>query len=325
MDLNVLAFVAMAMLAVGGILYVFVYPLLSGDAKAEKRQAALSSVSPNRKVAERQTDAAARRKQVADSLKEVETRNKAKRFNIETRIVQAGLRWSRRRFLIFSGLCGVVSGVFMIMASNNMFLAVAMVGVGGLGFPLWFLNFRRNRRLKKFIEVFPEAIDIIVRGVRAGLPLGDCLRIVANEAAEPVRSEFRQIVETQTMGLPASEAVERLVVRVPIAEANFFSLVITIQQKAGGNLSEALSNLATVLRARKQMRGKIQAFSSEAKASAMIIGALPFAVGGMVYITSPKYIELLWTTSTGQVVLIGSAFWMAIGVFVMKSMINFEI
>jgi tight adherence protein B len=179
--------------------------------------------------------------------------------------------------------------------------------------------------LKKFVDGFPEAIDIIVRGVKAGLPLGDCLRIVANEAAEPVRSEFRQIVETQSMGLPVSEAVERMVTRVPISEANFFAIVISIQQKAGGNLSEALSNLATVLRERKKMKGKIEAFSMEAKASAAIIGSLPFAVGGMVYVTSPKYIELLWTTSTGQIVIIGSALWMALGIFVMKKMISFEV
>ncbi len=325
MDMNTLMIAAMAMLAVGGVLYVFVYPLLSGEAKAEKRQAAFSSVSPSRKVADKQADAATRRKQIADSLKEVEARNRTKKVSIEARIVQAGLRWSRRQFLMFSGLCAVFFGVLTMLVSNNMFLALAMLGVGGVGFPLWFLNFRRKRRFKKFIDVFPEAIDIIVRGVKAGLPLGECLRIVANEAAEPVRGEFRQIVETQTMGLPVSETVERLVGRVPISEANFFAIVIAIQQKAGGNLSEALSNLATVLRERKKMRGKIQAFSSEAKASAMIIGSLPFAVGGMVYLTSPKYIELLWTTSTGQVVLIGSALWMAIGIFVMKKMISFDI
>ncbi len=325
MDMNALMIAAMAMLAVGGVLYVFVYPLLSGDAQAEKRQAAFSSAGPNRKVAERQTDAAARRKQVSDSLKEVDARNKRKRVSVETRIVQAGLRWSRRKFLMLSGLCAVFFGVLTMLVSNNMLLALAMLGVGGVGVPLWFLNFRRKRRLRKFIDVFPEAIDIIVRGVRAGLPLGDCLRIVANEAAEPVRSEFRQIVETQTMGLPVSEAVERLAGRVPISEANFFAIVIAIQQKAGGNLSEALSNLATVLRERKKMRGKIQAFSMEAKASAAIIGSLPFAVGGMVYVTSPKYNELLWTTSTGQIVIIGSALWMALGIFVMKKMISFEV
>jgi tight adherence protein B len=325
MDMNALAIAAMAMIAVGGILYAFVYPLLSGDAKAEKRQAAFGTASPSRKSAERQTDAVARRKQIADSLKDVETRSKTKRVSIDSRIAQAGLNWSRQRFFIFSGVCAVIFGGLMMLLSSNLFLAAAMVGVGGIGFPLWFLKFRRGRRLKKFTDGFPETIDIIVRGVKAGLPLGDCLRIVASEAVEPVRSEFRHIIETQAMGVPVSEAVERLVTRVPSAEANFFSIVITIQQKAGGNLSEALSNLSTVLRERKKMKGKIQAFSSEAKASAMIIGSLPFAVGGMVYVTSPKYIELLWTTSTGQVVLLGAGMWMAIGVFVMKKMISFDI
>jgi tight adherence protein B len=325
MDMNALAIAAMAMIAVGGVLYAFVYPLLSGDAKAEKRQAAFATASPSRKAAERQTDTAARRKQVSDSLKEVETRNRTKRVSIENRIAQAGLNWSRQRFFIFSGVLAVIFGGLMMLLSSNLYLAAAMVGVGGIGFPRWFLKFRRNRRLKKFTEGFPETIDIIVRGVKAGLPLGDCLRIVASEAVEPVRSEFRHIVETQAMGVPVGEAVERLVTRVPSAEANFFSIVITIQQKAGGNLSEALSNLSTVLRERKKMKGKIQAFSSEAKASAMIIGSLPFAVGGMVYVTSPKYIELLWTTSTGQVVLLGAGMWMAMGIFVMKKMISFDI
>jgi tight adherence protein B len=325
MDMNALAIAAMAMIAVGGVLYAFVYPLLSGDAKAEKRQAAFATASPSRKAAERQTDTAARRKQVSDSLKEVETRNRTKRVSIENRIAQAGLNWSRQRFFIFSGVLAVIFGGLMMLLSSNLYLVAAMVGVGGIGFPRWFLKFRRNRRLKKFTEGFPETIDIIVRGVKAGLPLGDCLRIVASEAVEPVRSEFRHIVETQAMGVPVGEAVERLVTRVPSAEANFFSIVITIQQKAGGNLSEALSNLSTVLRERKKMKGKIQAFSSEAKASAMIIGSLPFAVGGMVYVTSPKYIELLWTTSTGQVVLLGAGMWMAMGIFVMKKMISFDI
>lgn len=325
MDMNALLVAAMAALCVGGVLYAFVYPLLSGEAKAEKRQAAFASANPRRRAVDQQADAAARRKQITDSLKEVEARNKPRKVNIDNRIAQAGLTWTRRRYFIFSGVCAVVFGLLMMFMSGHIFLAVAMAGVGGVGFPLWLLNFLRKRRLKKFIGVFPEAIDIIIRGVKAGLPLGDCLRIVATEAAEPVRGEFKLIIETQSIGMGVSEAVERLVTRVPIPEANFFAIVIAIQQKAGGNLSEALSNLSAVLRDRRKMRDKIQAFSSEAKASAMIIGSLPFAVGGMVYITSPKYIELLWTTSTGQVALAGSAFWMAIGIFVMRKMINFDI
>ncbi|HEY5226294.1 MAG TPA: type II secretion system F family protein, partial [Methylovirgula sp.] len=142
---------------------------------------------------------------------------------------------------------------------------------------------------------------------------------------EPIKTEFRMIVEAQTMGLSVGEAVERLIARLPIAETSFFSIVISIQQKAGGNLSEALANLADVLRDRKKMKGKIAALSSEAKASAGIIGALPFVVTALVYITSPTYISLLWTTSTGELVMMASGIWMAMGVFVMKKMISFEI
>jgi tight adherence protein B len=324
MDMNAFTIATMAALAVGGVLYVFVYPLLSGDAKAEKRQAALAR-NPKRKSIDKQTDAAQRRKQIADSLKEVEARNKSKKLSIEVRLQQAGLSWSRRQFFIFSAVSGVVFGLLVIYVGDNYFIAAAAAAAGGVGFPRWILGFLRKRRLKKFVNVFPDAIDIIIRGVKAGLPLGDCLRIIANEAEEPVRSEFRRIVEAQALGLPVGEAVDRLMTSVPISEANFFAIVIAIQQKAGGNLSEALFNLSSVLRERKKMKGKIQAFSSEAKASAMIIGSLPFAVGGMVYLTSPKYIELLWTTSTGQVVLVGAAIWMLIGIFVMKNMINFDI
>ena len=323
--MNALVIAAMATLSVGGVLYVLVYPLLSGDAKAERRQAALASPAQRRSSERQATDAAARRKQVADSLKEVEARNKSKKVSIENRIAQAGLTWSRQTFFIVCGASAIVFALLMMLMSGNWLLAALMLGVGGFGFPLWLLNFLRKRRLKKFINVFPEAIDIIIRGVKAGLPLGDCLRIVASEAEEPVRGEFRQIVETQALGISVGDAVERLVSRVPVPETNFFAIVISIQQKSGGNLSEALGNLSAVLRERKKMKGKIQAFSSEAKASAMIIGALPFAVGGMVYLTSPKYIELLWKTSTGEVVLVGAGLWMAMGIFVMRNMINFEI
>jgi tight adherence protein B len=172
---------------------------------------------------------------------------------------------------------------------------------------------------------FPNAIDVIVRGVKAGLPLGDCMNIIASEASEPVRSEFRNIVDAQALGLSLGEAVERIVESVPVAEAKFFSIVINIQQKAGGNLSETLGNLSRVLRDRKRMRVKINAMSMEAKSSASIIGALPFVVACMVYLTSPAYIELLWKTHAGQLALFGCAFWMSVGIMMMRKMINFDI
>ena len=213
----------------------------------------------------------------------------------------------------------------MLLCGANLFVVPAAMVVGGFGLPAWALNFLRKRRLKKFVEEFPNAIDVIIRGVKAVLPLGDCLKVIAAESAEPLRSEFRKIVEAQAMGLTISEAVERIVERVPISEASFFAIVINIQQKAGGNLAEALSNLSAVLRDRKKMRLKIKAVSSGAKTSAYIIGSMPFCVSGMVYYTSPAYMELLWTTQTGQLVMGACAIWMGIGTIVMKNMMNFDI
>jgi tight adherence protein B len=186
------------------------------------------------------------------------------------------------------------------------------------------LKFLKKRREAKFLETFPDAVDIIVRGIKAGLPLLDSLRIITTDASDPVRSEFRAIVETQAIGMPIGEACAKLYDRVPLPEANFFGIVIAIQQKSGGNLSEALGNLSKVLRERKKMKQKIQAMSMEAKASASIIACLPLAVMFLVYITSPDYIELLWTHSTGRMLLACSAMWMFTGVMVMRKMINFD-
>jgi tight adherence protein B len=212
----------------------------------------------------------------------------------------------------------VMIGGFGVLPS----LGFGFAAAGGL--PFWLLSFLKKRRENRFLNTFPDAVDVIVRGIKAGLPLLDSLRVIATEAPEPVRSEFKTIIETQTIGLPLGEACQKLYERMPLPEANFFGIVIAIQQKAGGNLSEALGNLSRVLRDRKKMKAKIQAMSMEAKASAVIIGSLPVAVGFLVYITSPTYIELLWTHPLGQMMICGCAVWMSTGVFVMKKMINFD-
>ncbi len=165
---------------------------------------------------------------------------------------------------------------------------------------------------------------MIVRGVKAGLPVGDCIRIVAAETQEPVKSEFRAIAESTAMGIPLGDAASKLFERIPVPEANFFGIVVAIQQKAGGSLSEALGNLSRVLRDRRKMKAKIKAMSMEAKASAAIIGSLPIAVMFLVYLTSPNYIELLWTHPMGHMMLVASATWMTIGILVMRKMINFD-
>jgi tight adherence protein B len=303
---------------------IALFPSMFGDSVAKRRQESIQNAGAKRVVNERVIDQATRRKQVADSLKEIEQKGTTKKQTIQAKIHQAGFDWTRNQFLLASLGLGLVLGGLTFALNGSLLAAGPVFVVGSLGFPRWTLSYLRNRRLKRFRQVFPDALDVIIRGVKSGLPLGDCLRIVGTDGSEPVRSEFKQIIQAQAIGLPVSEAVDRMAERVPIPEAGFFSIVIAIQQKAGGNLSEALANLSRVLRDRKKMEGKIKAMSSEAKASAMIIGALPFAVGFLVWLTSPHYIELLWLTSTGHMVIVGCLIWMGIGVGVIKKMISFD-
>jgi len=202
--------------------------------------------------------------------------------------------------------------------------ALGLGFAAGFGLPRWILSFLKKRREAKFLEHFPDSVDIIVRGIKAGLPLADSLKVIVNDSPEPIRSEVRQIVELQIVGMPLGEACGKLYERIPLPEANFFAIVVSIQQKAGGNLSEALGNLSRVLRDRKRMKAKITAMSTEAKASAAIIGALPIVVMTAVYVTSPAYISLLWTEPFGRIMLGASVLWMSLGVLVMRKMINFD-
>src|SRR5947209_16297924 len=235
MDETTLIVAGLAMLAIGGLFYAFVYPYLSGDIKAEKRQAALQKSVP-RRVSDRSNDPLQRRKQIAESLKELEKKGKGKKLTLDARIAQAGLSWSKQKFYIGSAVMGVlVAGVFYVF-TDGLLATAGAAAAGGFGLPRWVLNFLRKRRLKKFLNVFPDAVDVIIRGVKAGLPLGDCMRVIAQEAAEPVRTEFRLALEATALGLSLGEASERIVERVPVPEASFFAIVINIQQKAGGNL-----------------------------------------------------------------------------------------
>jgi tight adherence protein B len=316
------AAIFLAAVAAGGVAYVFLYPFLSGERRAAKRQQAL--VAPGNDRRER-IAAVNRKDQVAQSLKELEAKQKDKdKITLEMRIAQAGLGWSKTTYFVFSLIVALVLGGIGFATTRNPYVGLGALFVGGLGVPRWTLAFRKKRRLNQFTLELPNAVDIIVRGIRSGLPLGDCLRIVATETREPLKSEFRLVVESQAVGMTVSEAVARLPDRVPIAEANFFAIVIGIQQKSGGNLSEALGNLSRVLRERRKMGDKIKAMSMEAKASAVIIGALPFIVALLTYLSSPDYISLLWKTQTGKMMLLVGGFWMSLGIFVMKKMINFK-
>jgi tight adherence protein B len=313
----------LATVAVGGVAWVFIYPLLSGERKAEQRMANVARAEPSARATRGQQRS--RRDVIENILKEFEERHKkSKSIPLSARISLAGLTWSKNQFFMVSAALGAGLALLGALTGSGLLVAGLMALVGGFGLPRWMLSYLKKRREGKFLDAFPDAVDIIVRGVKAGLPLLDCLKMITLEAPEPVKSEFRAIVETQAIGMPLGEAVGKLYERMPVPEANFFGIVISIQQRAGGNLAEALGNLSRVLRDRKKMKAKIQAMSQEAKASAGIIGALPVAVMTLVYITSPNYISLLWTEPLGRLMLAACVVWMSLGVAVMKKMINFD-
>jgi tight adherence protein B len=268
-----------------------------------------------------------RRKSVQTALKDLEKQQRAnakKRPDLHRRIEQAGLSFKPQTYWIWSAGAGVL-GALVAFLSVRVFYAVPLAAFGCMfGLPRWVLTFLKNRREKAFTKEFAPAIDTIVRSVKTGLPVNEALKLVANEIPEPVAGEFRVLIESLKLGVPMEDALKRMYERMPTAEVNFFGTVMAIQQKAGGNLSEALGNLAGVLRERKRLQGKIKALSSEAKTGAMIIGSLPPGVMLIVYVTTPDYIKPLFTTPTGNLLLFGCAIWMSIGILVMKKMISFK-
>ncbi|TXN42000.1 type II secretion system F family protein [Methylobacterium sp. WL7] len=309
-------------IAVAAVAYVAVLPLLGGQRRASKR---LKSIGVTASGAAVRGVAVNRREQVAKTLSEIEAKAKnANKATLELKLARAGLSWTKRTFYTVSGASAAILGLLVFIVTDSPVAAAGAAFAGGFGVPAWLLRHLRLRRIAKFNKELPNAVDVVVRGIRTGIPVGDCFRMVSREAEEPVRSEFRTVIETQAMGLSLGEAVSRLFERVPTAEVNFFAIVINIQQQSGGNLSEALNNLSVVLRDRAKMRGKVQAMSMEAKASASIIACLPFAVAGITTLTSPDYISLLWTTDVGTIALVGAAIWMSIGVFTIKKMIAFD-
>lgn len=315
-----------AISAAGLIAFIF-YPRLEVHSRGRKRFEAIAMIEPLSGI-KAASEEANRRRSVETTLKELEEKRRmvaGASPSLTMRIRHAGLNWSKRTFWL---ICAVVAAI-CFAATTGVFglspwLALAMGAGGGALLPRAYLSAKSRRRLKRFADEFPNAVDVIVRGVKAGLPIVDCLRIIALEAQEPVRGEFRVIIEDQTVGVPLDQAVQRLSDRVSLPETSFFAIVVAMQSRTGGSLSEALGNLSKVLRERKKMEAKIKSMSSEATASAAIIGSLPVVVTVMLYLTSPDYIALLFTTLIGQLVLVACGLWMGIGVLVMRKMINFD-
>jgi tight adherence protein B len=316
-------FGGLVFLAVAGLGFAFAG---NGQEKQAKRVKAISEGTRNRAVDQN----VVRKKQIADSMKVLRDREAAIRRNrtvdksIDARLKRAGLNFTPLVFWTGSAALAVVAAVLVILAGFEYYVAAGAAFAAGLGIPRWFLGVAISMRQKKFVMQFADGIDVIVRGVKSGLPLVECLKVIARESPQPLAGEFERVVDALAMGVTLDQALNKMYQRTPIQEVNFFNIVLAIQAKAGGNLSEALGNLSTVLRSRKLMREKIKALSSEAKASAFIIGSLPIIVIFLVYMTTPDYIMLLFITDMGNLILPIAAGLMSTGIYIMRSMINFN-
>lgn len=322
----------LAALSIGGLAYALLSPLMEKQDKKDRINKV--TIADRRAAHARQAsaeDAASRRKNIASKLKQQQQlidektkKNGSSKAALEVRIKRAGLNWTKRAFWMVSATCGLGLYAFLSGLGAPTYAALAGGVAGALGLPNWYVNFKGKSRMKKFLAEFPNAIDVIVRGMKAGLPLNDCMIIISREAAEPVRSEFKLVVEQQQLGVQLNEAITKMYERVPLPEVNFLSIMMAIQGQSGGNLSEPLGNLSKVVRDRKKMKAKIDAMSMEAKSSAGIIASLPLVVIGLIYMSSPDYIMLLFTERLGNLLLGACCMLMLTGVLVMRKMINFD-
>jgi tight adherence protein B len=267
-----------------------------------------------------------RRRDIEAKLKAAEQMKGQKRgYKLQEKLIQAGLKTTPKQFWVYSLISGALMTLFVYGISGIIYTIPAGFLVGMFGVPRFVLRYLVNRRLKAFTALFANAIDLIVRGVKTGMTVAECLSIVGKEMPEPVGMEFRNITESIQMGMTLEECLNRLIMRVPTNETRFFAIVLITQQTTGGNLAETLAKLSGILRDRKKMRDKIKALSSEAKSSAAIIGCMPFAVAGVLSFTAPDYVALLVTTDAGNWCIVAGAVSMTGGILVMRKMINFEI
>lgn len=267
-----------------------------------------------------------RRSDLAKKLKDSEEgADKKKSTSLKEKLLQAGLTISVKQFWFFSALCCVVCTLLAKMMGFVPFV-VTMVAITGLfGIPRVILNLKINRRQKQFMDDFADALEAMMRLLKAGMPVSEAIKMVAREFTGPMGEEMEQIFDQQKIGVPLAEAVLAASKRMPLTEMQMFATAIAIQTQTGSSLSEVLQNLSSVIRSRFRLQRKVKALSAEAKASAMIIGALPILVATGLYFVNPEYILLLFTNSTGKFLLGGAVGWMCVGVLVMRQMINFKV
>jgi len=237
----------------------------------------------------------------------------------------AGKKWTLRQYFIGSGIAFTVPLFGLTIVGLPVWMAAIVALAAGLGLPPMLLDMLAKRRLAQFTQRFPDAIDLLVRGLRAGLPVAETMAAIASEIEGPVGSEFQAVSDRMKIGRTLEAALQETADRLGTPEFQFFVITLAIQRETGGNLAETLSNLSEVLRKRMQMKLKIAAMSSESKASAYIIGVLPFIVFGLISFISPTYMGSFFTDQRLVIAGIAGLVWMSIGAFIMRQMINFEI
>lgn len=267
-----------------------------------------------------------RQRRIQEKVKQLKEKGGDKGFadRVADQLLQAGLDITVSAYFVISAVIGVVAVLGYLLSGLPPIGALAALPIGAFLLPRMVIGSLAKGRQKKFTAHFADAMDLIVRGIRSGLPINECFTVVAREFDPPLGEEFRLLVEGQNLGLTIDDLMARGIERLPTAEYKFFAIVIQIQRQTGGNLADTLDNLSTVLRERKRMRDKAQAMAAEAKASSMIIGSLPFAVAGLLSVVNPDYLMLLFTERTGNILLGIGAFWMTLGSLVMRKMINFK-
>jgi tight adherence protein B len=266
-----------------------------------------------------------RRRNIEAKLREIERQKKRKKgYRLQEELAQSGLTISSRQYITISVIVGLLPvAIYLFFGLPKIGLPLVAI-VGMLGLPKLYLRLRIKKRLARFTAIFADAIDVVVRGVRTGLTVGECLAILGREMPDPVGAEFRALTEGLHLGLSLDECLSRMYSRVPTTELRFFSIVLVMQQSTGGNLAETLEKLSDIIRARKRMRDKIQAFASEAKTSAAIVGSLPIFVALALIFIAPKYIAILPSTDAGKWMIVAGIVWMMIGIFVMAKIIRFD-
>lgn len=313
----------------GGIMALMIigYSLLSGPSAAKESQRRLEALrfrhseSTNAKVESQLKKAIASRRpkvqQVAGSTSRIDA--------LAIRLDRTGKGWSLSQYFYASLGLALAIAVIMYLRTGAALLSAGVGLFVGAGLPHMVVNYFIKKRTNNFNAKFPDAIELLVRGLRSGLPVTETLAVVAQEIPGPVGEEFKGIVERIKIGRTMEDSLQETADRLGIPEFNFFCITLAIQRETGGNLAETLSNLSDVLRKRTQMKLKIRAMSSESKASAYIVGALPFIVFGMIWWINPSYIGGFFSDDRLIVTGLGGLVWMSIGAFIMAKMVSFEI